>query len=446
MALAVRKSARAALRRKFQIDGDAMVPSAVLRKSAGRDWTVKGLHRAMEKSWPLSERGDKQMLLEVAASRQSKKETFSPEYYHFSYESYLGNTPKYAEAHPLVMKRMVHWTETLLCLDSPSLPVLRKDLLEAGVNVRSSYEEYTTWMVGMCYRAMLRPAEWESIKSEMQDMQKDWVAGSLSERWSVGVAVHAKGWEMRDCFEMLRAMSTSSTLFTERAYQLLVVKGGVKYDIINGFSGDGPASSAYQHHCAHASSQVAGVHALLIHALRAKKPNIFWWCVRLYDEMSSDLGMLPTDTVHLIFFMWVYGKDSMHPLSISSILTIFAQHGLPEHVVAVLQEYINSSPSAPLSVNVARVKELFYTDTTVDQIHNFESLLSQALAPQGTALIPVTEGEIAQFERHSKKKAKRRVKPIPREKIEAASVRELLRNAPFGGDDMVHRYITVSNM
>eukprot|EP00754_Rhynchopus_humris_P035141 Rhum_TRINITY_DN16710_c0_g1::Rhum_TRINITY_DN16710_c0_g1_i1::g.164137::m.164137 len=333
-----RKAARAAARR-FEVDGPIDMPPAVRSVALAKGGANLQLSEALRKQWPVSARAERQRLTQKMAAQQGDRSTFSREYYHHTYEQYLGNPASYDDVLPLVMQRKVHWTDLLLCKDTPPLPELKYCLQQAGVKLERDGEAYATWLVALAAAAQQRPAEWPLVHAELQELRQTWVSGAMSERHTLGVAVLAHGFELRECFETLADMREGGMLFTSRGFQILTSRAGVRHDIVNGDTVAPDVAGVYKTLVGSSSSQMAGVHALFVYALRRKRSAVFWWCVRLYAEYKERLGPLATQTISLLFVVYMHARETLHADTVAALADVFASHGLLKHCAAVLRDY-----------------------------------------------------------------------------------------------------------
>ncbi|KAJ9455783.1 hypothetical protein DIPPA_04551 [Diplonema papillatum] len=502
-----------ALIRHFVLpDGSLRIPGNVLRRALRPMGAGDALTCALRKQWPTSQLSGRQELVAKMARRQTSRSTFDGDYYHYSYEQYLGRKGSFEEAYKLLLKRAIHWTDLVFNVkDQPPLTDLKRALAQAGVRpLMSGQEEYECWLVALAYRAanLGTRAEWSAIEDDLKALSETWPKGRYSRRHSIVVAAYTVGFEPRKAVDRLLRMLDESLAFTPSACALLTSPKGFEYYLTNGSTADDsttstcnsllgkdPAEDSTAANKAKRTptlpSPLLGLHGMLVYYLRIKSSTMFWWTVRLYDEHSTAFGPLLPTSVRLIFLAWMHCQKTLCEDTLAALIRTLARHGLYKHAAAVATE-IGKETRAGKKPGDAPQQRRWLSQASFRSI---EEVLGKSLA-RGEAgagggeskdiaalrravaeaaglaadggeppaeraeasVAPVEqEARVSEFFRltgpaavaalgKTRRTVRRRVRKIPRENVEAACVRELLRNAPFGGDSMVHKYVAVSNI
>eukprot|EP01060_Flectonema_neradi_P000451 TRINITY_DN10286_c0_g1_i2.p1 TRINITY_DN10286_c0_g1~~TRINITY_DN10286_c0_g1_i2.p1 ORF type:complete len:431 (+),score=53.11 TRINITY_DN10286_c0_g1_i2:53-1345(+) len=419
----------------------ALVIPAVAKSSMSFYQKSGYLKNKMTSEWPTSQRADRQQIMERVGVMQAGR-GFDSDLYHHTYERYLGYKNSFEEVYKLVQKRHVHWTELLECkeiLSNRTLMQVRNSLHQVGVDLSGSdIEAYTTWLV---FIMSLSNQYKKDVK--LQQQISNYIASEI-ELWdtcddnewvSIACGIAVVRSEIVEFKELLQNMIREQSLFSVRAFQLIVAPNACQYDVINGPAIIPELLQDYNDICKSSSTYAAAIHAALAYYARSNRSRSFIETVKCYQSLQTDIGHLPPKSIHLLFLFWMYNHKSLDDHTISVILKLFASWKLPDHVEAVVSEHKKSSQTPLL---------------TPDE-YNSLAMASDELQSISTAEEPLSPSAVGPDfgarERAVKvPKSRTRSKKIPREKVEAACVRELLQDAPFGGDMMIHKYIRIANM
>ena len=399
------------------------------------------MKRKMEENWPISQRMTRQMITERVGVMQAGKQ-FDTDLYHHTYERYLGYKSPYNDVYKLVQKRCAHWTEILECKDplaDRTLMEIKNELQQVGVDLSGAdIESYTTWLVFILSisKQYLRNENSQQQISDYLSLEIPHWDPEDSEWFSVACSIAICRSETENFREILKNMIENQSLFSVRAYQLLTVAGATQHDIVNGPDVLSEVLDSFNVITKLSTTYAAVIHASLEYYAKTNKCRSFLEIIKIYNEFQSEIGLLSPNSIHLIFLFWMHNHSELDTYAISVILKLFASWKLPDHVTAIISEYKKSGKTDQLLTT----EEYESFNISLIELQN----LSNAASP-----VPVSSvaSNLSSLERSIKRAIRRRqAKKIPREKVEAACVRELLQDAPFGGDRIIQKYIRIANM
>ena len=176
-----------AAKAKHMIDGTFAVQAVEARRLLAKAGCDFGLRMRLRKQWPTSQHPARQVLTLKMAGLQADRLTFSRDYYHYTYEQYLGKPADFDAVYPLLQKRQTHWTDLALARNAPTVAVIKRLLAEAGVNVEYSHEDMEAWLVCLAHFAQTQP--WLHIEAELRHLMQRWTPGTMSARFSLAVCI-----------------------------------------------------------------------------------------------------------------------------------------------------------------------------------------------------------------------------------------------------------------
>eukprot|EP00755_Sulcionema_specki_P029332 Sspe_Gene.91937::Locus_63603_Transcript_1_1_Confidence_1.000_Length_1410::g.91937::m.91937 len=415
------------------------LPPAVRRLLLRRNNVTGDEAKEMEELWPLCLRAERQEVATRAAELLSKRSTFDTTIYHVVYSRYLGEPIPVQDVVTAVQRGGVHWTELLLIPNPPPIPVLREHLRQLGVEVGGTAESLALWLLFLAKQGERR---WGEVSAELSHLSHHYDTND-EDTASLVVNVFAAGGEVGEVLRVLQRMDTEGLRYSPRAFTALMSPHGIDYDICHGFPPASPHAASFRSAVRDGIATTSlALHAVLVYLVRRHGHLAFWEVVR-----CAPPRLIHPDSLELIFGAWAASARRISPSTVASLLRIFAFFGLPQHAARIAQTHAKRGHAIPCSVDeleqMTREAGGDFTELA-NALQTLEKGDTPHPSPAASDVAAAQRKQWMVMHRRLERKKRRRLPRPRKDQIEAAAVRELVRNAPFGGDRMIHKYVAIS--